>query len=111
MKTFTDDEMNQLMNSARPYSLVILKPGPNSLDATAPSLMWEHGRRTFGLRDAGVLAATLVVLDDSELWGIRVLTGTVDDTVALLNDDPGVAAGVFTFEVHPCRGLVGHSLP
>jgi hypothetical protein len=111
MKTFTDDERSQLMISARPYSLVILKPGPNSLDATAPSLMWEHGRRNFELRDAGVLAATLVVLDDSELWGIRVLTGTVDDTVALLNDDPGVAAGVFTFEVHLCRGLVGHSLP
>jgi hypothetical protein len=111
MKTFTDDEMNQLAMTARPYSLVILKAGPNSLDAAAPSLMWEHGRRNLGLRDAGVLAVSLVVLDDSELWGIRVLAGTVDDTVALMNDDPGVAAGVFTFEVHPCRGFAGQSLP
>jgi hypothetical protein len=111
MKTFPDDEMNQLASTARPYSLVILKPGPNSFDDTAPSLIWEHARRNLGLHDAGVLAATLVVLDDSELWGIRVLTGTVDDTVALLNDDPAVAAGVLTFEVHPCRGLGGHLLP
>ncbi|GFG75845.1 hypothetical protein [Mycobacterium botniense] len=107
MKTFTDDEMNQQMINARPYSLVILKPGPNSSDESAPSLMWEHARRNFGLRDAGVLAATLVVLDDSDLWGIRVLTGTVDDTVALMNEDPAVAAGIFTVEVHPCRGFVG----
>jgi hypothetical protein len=40
-----------------------------------------------------------------------VFTGTVDQTVALMNDDPGVQAGVFTFEVHPCRGFPGDSLP
>jgi len=28
-----------------------------------------------------------------------------------LNDDPGVQAGVFTFEVHGCRGFPGDSLP
>jgi hypothetical protein len=107
MKTFTDDEMNQLMITARPYSLVILKPGPNSFDDTAPSLMWEHGRRSLGLRDAGVLPASLAVLDSSELWGIRVFTGTVDDTIALLNDDPAVAAGVLTSKCTRAAGSSG----
>jgi len=28
-----------------------------------------------------------------------------------MGDDPGVAAGVFTYEVHPCRGFPGDALP
>ncbi|EUA44559.1 mgsA AAA+ ATPase family protein [Mycobacterium xenopi 4042] len=43
--------------------------------------------------------------DHGRLRGLRVgvSTGTVDDTIAVMNEDPGVQAGVFTFEVHPCR--------
>jgi hypothetical protein len=40
-----------------------------------------------------------------------VFTGSVDETAAIMTDDPGVQAGVFTFEVHPCRGFPGDSLP
>ena len=29
----------------------------------------------------------------------------------LMDDDPGVKAGIFTYEVHPCRGFPGDSLP
>jgi hypothetical protein len=111
MKTLTNDEMNELLLSAKSYSLVILKPGPNSGDDTSPALMLEHGRRNFGLLDAGVLAASLTVLDGSEVWGVRAFIGTIDETIAIMNEDPGVAAGVFTFEVHPCRGFAGDSLP
>lgn len=105
MKTFTDDEMNALVPTARSYSLVFFKPGPNCGGDMAPRLMWEHARRNLGLRDAGVMAAALTVLDGSEVWAVRAFTGTVEDTTAIMNDDPGVAAGVFAFEVHPCRGF------
>jgi hypothetical protein len=40
-----------------------------------------------------------------------VFAATVDDTIAIMGDDPGVASGVFTYEVHPCRGFAGDSLP
>lgn len=111
MKTFTDDAMNEQVMNAQPYSLVLLKAGPNSKHDTAPDLMWEHARRNVGLRDAGVLAAAFTVVDsNSETWGIRVFTATVDDTVALMNNDPGVAAEVFTFEVHPCRGFASEQI-
>ena len=36
MKTFTDDEMRQLLPSAKVYSVVILKQGPNFGADTAP---------------------------------------------------------------------------
>jgi hypothetical protein len=69
MKTFTNDEMNALLVSAQSYSLVILKPGPNSGDDTSPAIMLEHGRRNFGMLDAGVVTVSLTVLDGSEIFG------------------------------------------
>jgi hypothetical protein len=37
MKTFTDDEMNALLPTAKPYSVMILKRGPNFGDDAAPA--------------------------------------------------------------------------
>jgi hypothetical protein len=85
---------------------VCLKQGPNFTDDTAPPVIWEHGRRNFGLRHDRVLAVVLQVTDGSD-----VCVGVFNGTVALMNDDPGVQAGVFTFEVHGCRGFPGDSLP
>lgn len=45
----------------------------------------------------------MLVTDDSEVYGIEVFAASVDDTTAFMNDDHGVAAGILTFEVHPCR--------
>ena len=39
--------------------------------------------------------------DDSDLCGVGIFTTAVEETRTLMNDDPGVVAGVFTFEVHP----------
>ena len=111
LKTFTDEEMGQLLPTAEPYSAVILKKGPNFDNDEAPGIVWEHGRRNFGLRDAGVLAMVLPVTDGSDVCGVAVFAASVDDTIALMADDPGVAAAVFTYEVHACRGFPGDSLP
>jgi hypothetical protein len=111
MKTFTDEEMGQLLSTAKPYSVVILKQGPNFGDDTAPGIIWEHGRRNFGLRDDGVLAVVLPVTDGSDVCGIAVFAATIDATAAIMDDDPGVAAGVLSYEVHPCRGFPADSLP
>jgi hypothetical protein len=111
VKTFTDDEMGQLLPTARPYSVMILKKGPRFADDAAPGIVWEHGRRNFGLRDDGVLAVVLPVTDGSDVCGIGVFAASVEDTIAIMADDPGVEAAVFTYEVHPCRGFPGDSLP
>jgi hypothetical protein len=111
MKTFTDAEMNELLPAAKQYSVVILKKGPNFGEDTTPAVIWEHGRRNFGLRHDGVLPVVLPVTDGSDVCGVGVLATSVDDATALMNDDPGVAAGVFDFEVHPCRGFPGDALP
>jgi hypothetical protein len=111
MKTFTDEEMGRLLPTAKAYSVVILERGPRFGEDSSPGLIWEHGRRNFGLRDDGVLAVVLPVTDESDVCGVGVFAATVDETTALMNDDPGVAAGVFTYQVHPCRAFPGDTLP
>ncbi|GFG64493.1 hypothetical protein MKUB_19830 [Mycobacterium kubicae] len=111
MKTFTDEEMGRLLPTAKAYSVAILKQGPNFGDDTTPAVVWEHGRRNFGLRDDGVLAVVLPVTDGSDLCGIGVFAATVEETIAIMNADPGVVAGVFTYQVHPCLGFPGDALP
>ena len=111
MKTFTDEEMGRLLPTAKPYSVVILKRGPKFADASSPGIIWEHGRRNFGLRDDGVLPVVLPVSDESDICGVGVFAATVDETTGIMSDDPGVAAGVFTYEVHACRGFPGDALP
>src|SRR6516165_7935270 len=76
MKTFTDEEMGELLPTAKPYSVVILKKGPNFDDGTAPGIIWEHGRRNFGLRDDGVMPVVLPVTDGSDVCGICVFAAT-----------------------------------
>jgi hypothetical protein len=111
MKTFTDEEMGQLLPTTKSYSVAILTRGPKFGDQTAPAVIWEHGRRNFGLRDDGVLPVVLPVTDGSDVCGIGVFAATVEETTAIMNHDPGVLAGVFTYEVHPCRGFPGDALP
>jgi uncharacterized protein YciI len=111
VKTFTDEEMGRLLPTAKAYSVVILKKGPKFDDDTTPGIVWEHGRRNFGLRDDGVMAVVLPVTDGSELCGVCVFAASVDDAAAIMDDDPGVAAGVFTYQVHPCLGFPGDALP
>lgn len=111
MKTFSDEEMGQLLPTAKQYSIVILKRGPRFGDESSAQIIWEHGRRNFGLRDDGVLAVVLPVTDESDVCGIGVFAATVDETAAIMADDPGVAAGVFVYQVHACRGFPGDALP
>lgn len=109
--TFGDDEMHAALAEARPYSLMILRDGPNADADDAPQQVWEHGRRNFALRADGELVIVLPVTDDSDVCGVGVFAATVERTVAIMEDDPGVRAGVFTFEVHPCLGFPGDALP
>ncbi|AOS92781.1 hypothetical protein [Mycobacterium intracellulare] len=111
MKTFSDEEMGQLLPTAKQYSVVILKRGPRFGDESSAQIIWEHGRRNFGLRDDGVLAVVLPVTDESDVCGIGVFAATVDETAAIMADDPGVAAGVFVYQVHACHGFPGDALP
>ncbi len=72
MKEFTDEEMTELLPTARPYTIAILKAGPRFGTDSAADIIWEHGRRNFALRDDGILAIVLPVADGSQLCRVCV---------------------------------------
>jgi hypothetical protein len=106
----SDDDMRAGMATTKPYTAVVLTAGPAYGTDDAGPVVWEHGRRNFGLRADGVLNIVCPVTDDSDVCGIGILDTDVETARAIMNEDPGVQAGVFTFAVHPVRSFPGDRL-
>jgi hypothetical protein len=111
MPTITDDEMRQILPTSKAYTLMILKAGPNRYQPWAEKIIWEHVRRNFEYRAEGVLAIVCPVTDDGAVRGIGIYAATPEQTKQIMEDDPAVKAEVLTYEIHPCRGFPGDSLP
>jgi hypothetical protein len=111
MVTITDEQMRQMMSTTRNYCTVILKAGPNKQMDGVEKIIWEHGRRNFELRAAGLLSIVCPVRDGSDVSGIGIFNASVEEVTKIMDEDPGVKVGVFVYEVHACRGFPGDSLP
>ena len=111
MVEISDDFMKQMIGTAKAYCVVILKQGPNRGVAGMDKIIWEHARRNFSLRADGVLRIVCPVADGSDVNGVGIFTGTVDEVRAIMDSDPGVQERIFVYEVHPCRSFPGDSLP
>jgi hypothetical protein len=112
MTNITDEFMKQMLTTTKSYSIVILKSSPkrNSLEGV-DSIIWEHGRRNFALRAEGVLSIVCPISDGSDVAGIAIFNASVEEVKSIMDEDPGVKAGVFVYEIHPCRSFSGDSLP
>jgi hypothetical protein len=106
----SDEFMREMLTRSRPYSLMILKAGPNYGTDGSDEIVWEHGRRNFSMRADGVLSIVCPVPDDSEVCGVGIFDAEIDEVRKLMDGDPGVQAGVFVYEVHPCRSFPGDAL-
>lgn len=111
MTTITDDYMREMMAKARVYTVVLLKAAQGFYEPGARAIVWEHGRRNFSLRADGLLSIVCPVTDDSEYTGVGIFNATPDETARLMDADPGVKAGIFTYEIHPVRSFPGDALP
>jgi hypothetical protein len=111
MSAITDEYMREMISKTRQYCVVILKAGPNKKQEGVEKIIWEHGRRNFELRASGVLPIVCPVNDGSDVSGLGIFNATLEEVKKIMDDDPGVKAGVFVYEVHTCRGFPGSSLP
>ncbi|HJT16377.1 MAG TPA: hypothetical protein VJ853_03270 [Thermoanaerobaculia bacterium] len=111
MTTISDDYMRENLAKTKAYSAVILKSTAKAAQPEARPIIWEHGRRNFQLRADGVLSIVCPISDGSGVSGIGIFNASVDETERIMRDDPGVQAGLFTFEVHACRSFPGDALP
>ncbi len=111
MTTITDEDMRQRITLARQYCIVILKAGPVKRGDDAEQIIWEHGRRNFELRAAGLLSIVCPINDGSDVSGIGIFNAPLEEVTKIMDEDPGVKAGIFVYETHVCRGFPGDSLP
>jgi hypothetical protein len=111
LPTISDDMMRARLQGVRQYTAVLLRATEKLVRPDVDPIIWEHGRRNFALREHGVLAIVLPADDDSDWAGLAVFAAPPDEVRAVMSHDPGVMAGIFTYEVHPVRGFPGSSLP
>ncbi|HJT55755.1 MAG TPA: hypothetical protein VJ761_04615 [Ktedonobacteraceae bacterium] len=111
MTTITDEYMREMLSKTRQYCIMILKVGPNKQQEGAEKIIWEHGRRNFALRADGIMPVVCPVNDGSDVCGIGIFNVPAEEVKKIMDEDPGVKAGIFVYEVHACRGFPGSSLP
>ncbi|MDD1708027.1 MAG: hypothetical protein LUQ33_02485 [Methanoregulaceae archaeon] len=111
MTTISDEFMREMIGRTKDYSVVLLRSGPNRNMAGVEAVIWEHVRRNFVLRAEGKLPIVCPVTDGSEICGIGIFATGIAETRSLMDLDPAVQQGVFTYEMHPCRSFPGDNLP
>jgi hypothetical protein len=111
MTEITDEYMFEMLAKSRDYTVVLLTAGPNYESPDARTTIFEHARRNFSLRAEGLLPIVCRVTDDSSWSGIGIFDGTVEEVTKIVEGDPGVQAGIFTYEVHPVSSFPGDALP
>jgi hypothetical protein len=107
----TDEEMRQMISKSKNYCLVILKSTAKRNEAGADKIVREHGRRNFVLRAEARRPIVCTVTEGSDISEIGVFKASLDETRKIMDENPGVKAGIFKYEVHDCRGFPGSSLP
>lgn len=111
MTTITDEYMQQMLTKTKEYCIVLLRPGPKPDQPGVEKIIWEHARRNFSLRADGLLSIVCPVSVESNVNGLGIFNVNIEETKKIMDEDPAVKAGVFVYEVHPCRSFPGDNLP
>jgi hypothetical protein len=108
--TVTDEQIRDLAATAKPYSLVLLRWGPQRYQDGAEAIELEHQRRMVSLRAGGVIAILCPILSDTTA-GMAVMTVPAEEAQEVMAEDPCVRAGMMTYEAYSCLGFPGDALP
>lgn len=109
LSNVTDEQIQDLAATARPFSLAQLRWGPDRHQEGAEAIEREHQRRMVSLRADGVIAILCPVLSDT-VAGVAILTEPLERAREIMADDPCVRAGMMTCEVLPCLGFPGDAI-
>lgn len=113
----TDEQLQAAVQGTRAYTLVLLRPGPAFEppgDGRSPDVaatVFAHAKRNYALLQAGLLPIVCPVADGSDLVGMGLFDADPDVVERIVTSDPGVQAGLFTYEIHPTRSFPGSTLP
>jgi len=59
----------------------------------------------------GILPIVCPASADNELAGVGIFAADPGRAARIMDEDPAVQAGLFSYEVHPCRSQPGSVLP
>jgi hypothetical protein len=110
MTKITDEYMQEMMTRTKEYTIVLLKPGPKTDQENIRNIIWEHGRRNFAMRADGLLSIVAPVTIEGGLNGLYIFNTTSENIPKIMDEDPAIMAGIFLYDVYPCRSFPGDSL-
>lgn len=102
--------MQQMLAQTKGYTLVLLKSVQHVQKENLQQLIWEHGRRNFQLRAEGLLNIVAPVTQETDLAGVCIFNADAAKVEEIMNEDPAVKEGVFTFKILPVMSFPGDSL-
>jgi hypothetical protein len=108
--TVTDEEIRQLAETARPYSVALLWWGPQRHRDGAEAIELEHQRRMVSLRADGVIVV-LCPVGSETLAGVAIMDVPAEEARTVMAADPCVQTEMIVCEVHACHGFPGDALP
>ncbi len=111
MPEITDEYMHEMLGQSKTYTAMLLHMTEKASPPDSPQIIWEHGRRNFALRAEGKLPIVCPATDNGDWAGICIFNATPEEVDRIMQDDPGVKAGLFAYELHPVRGFPTSSLP
>jgi hypothetical protein len=103
--------MQEMLGKTKPYTVLILHKTSKFGEPGTDKIVREHGRKNFELRRDGKLSIICPIRDETDISGIGVFAASLEETRKIYDEDPGVKAGIFRFEVHQTRSFPGDTLP
>lgn len=107
----TNEYMQQMLTTIKPYCLVLLKYGSNALVENAKEIIWEHGRKNFALRASGKVAIVApITKENADVAGLYIFNCTENEANEIMKEDPAVVTGIFDFTTYTCMSFPGDKL-
>jgi len=112
MSLITDEYMQKMLKTTKPYTLVILHRTLRRSEPGANAIIWEHGRRNFELRRDGILSIVCpAAKDQSDVAGVCIFSTDLGKAKEIMDSDPAIKAGILVYDAHLIEGFPGDALP
>ena len=105
----TDGILRDALQGIRPFTVCTLKAGPSfqepgpARESWVAEVIWEHGKRNYALYLAGLMRIVCPIGDGTGTTGVCIFDADADEVDRIMRHDPGVKAGLFTYEIHPTQ--------
>jgi hypothetical protein len=110
MTVITDEEMDQLRATMKPYTVVLLQVTGRIIGDDIEATLREHRRRNLELRADGVLSIVCPIPNSHGWAAVYIFDAPPDEVRRLMDADPAVEEAIFSYEIHEGRSFAGDSL-